>query len=332
MAAVEYLVNLAEAQADPALAAALGRAAQPAPFDRLEWWRLLAEECLQGERPVLAVARDKESIAALPLLRRVRSRQLRSLANWYSFWARPVFAGGGDRQALLRAIAADLPTHAARVSLAPLRPEHAAEVETAFAATGWRVLRSVAGVNHRLELAGRDFAAYWADRPGRLRETVRRKAKGRVELRIARRFEPSDWVDYGQVYAASWKPAEGSPAFLRRFAETEGAAGTLRLGIATLDGRPVAAQLWTVENGVAYIHKLAHDETAKAHSPGTLLSHALFAHAIDRDGVQTIDFGTGDDAYKRDWMEIARPLWRLDMHWPKSPWAWPHLVRARLRG
>ena len=159
----------------------------------------------------------------------------------------------------------------------------------------------------------------------------RKSGKGVVSLRIAERFDPADWAAYEAVYARSWKPAEGSPAFLRRFAEAEGAAGTLRLGIAEIDGKPVAAQLWTIEAGVAYIHKLAHDDAARAHSPGTLLSHALFAHAIDRDKVATVDFGTGDDAYKRDWMEIARPMVRLDMHWPRSPRAWPHLARAGFR-
>ena len=75
---------------------------------------------------------------------------------------------------------------------------------------------------------------------------------------------PAAWADYEAVYAASWKPEEGSPAFLRALAEQEGAAGTLRLGIARRGGRPVAAQLWTVESGVATIHKLAYVEDERA--------------------------------------------------------------------
>jgi hypothetical protein len=329
---VEYLVNLAAAQADPALAAAFGRAAQPAPFDRLDWWQALAEECPAGERPLLALARNDDGVLALPLMQRRGSRQLRSLASWYSFWARPVFAGTGDRQALMAALARDLPHRSPRVSIGPLGEEEAAEVASAFSAAGWRVLDSTIDTNHRLDLAGRDFAEYWAARPGQLRETVRRKrAKGRVEVRIAHRFDPAEWAAYEAVYARSWKPAEGSPDFLRRFAEGEGAAGSLRLGLALINGAPVAAQLWTVENGVAYIHKLAHDERAQALSPGTLLTAAMFEHAIDRDHVACIDFGTGDDAYKRNWMETARPMMRLDMHWPRNPHAWPHLLRAKVR-
>ena len=331
MARLDYLDNLAEAQADPALAAALGRAQQSAPFDRLEWWRALVEECLPGERPLLAVAREGEAICALPLMRRLGSGQLRSLANWYSFWARPVFAHGGE--ALLGELAHGLTSQGRRVSLAPLAQADAEPVAQAFAAAGWTVRTEQVDVNHRLELGGGDFSGYWSARPGALRETVRRKgAKGGVTLSIATEFRHEDWNGYETVYASSWKPEEGSMTFLRRFAEAEGATGNLRLGLAHIDGRPVAAQLWTVEDGTAYIHKLAHDKAAKVHSPGTLLSHAMFAHTIDRDRVSTIDFGTGDDAYKRDWMEQARPLLRLDMHRPGDPRNWPRLLRDRLRG
>ena len=329
MASVEYLVNLAEAQA--AWADALGRDCQHAPFDRLEWWCALHELCLPDEQPLLALASAGEARCALALMRRPGSGQLRSLANWYSFWARPVFADGGE--ALLSVLARDLARQARRISLAPMTEADASPVAAAFASAGWAVRVDRIDVNHRVDLNGRSFAEYWAARPGRLRETVRRKgAKGAVTLRIAERFDPADWADYEAVYARSWKPEEGSPAFLRRFAQAEGQAGTLRLGLAHIEGRPVAAQVWSVEAGTAYIHKLAHDEDAKTHSPGTLLSHALFAHAIDRDGAHTIDFGTGDDAYKRDWMETARPMLRLDMHRPRDPRSWPHLLRNRLRG
>ena len=331
MVSFEYLVNPAEAQAAPAWAAALGRECQHAPFDRLAWWSALHELCLPDEQLLLALASEGEMRCALALTQRQGSGQLRSLANWYSFWARPVFANGGE--ALLPAMARDLVRKARRISHEPLAEADAQRTASAFAEAGWTVRAEQADVNHRVDLAGRSFAEYWAARPGHLRETVRRKSvKHAVTLRIAERFDPADWADYEAVYAQSWKPEEGSPAFLRRFAEEEGAAGTLRLGLAHINGRPVATQLWTVEHASAYIHKLAHVEDAKAHSPGTLLSHALFAHAIERDRAQTIDFGTGDDAYKRDWMEDVRPMLRLDMHRPLDPRSWPHLLRNRLRG
>ena len=52
---------------------------------------------------------------------------------------------------------------------------------------------------------------------------------------------------------------------------------------------------------------------------------------IDIDGVELVDFGTGDDPYKRDWMETVRPRYRLDMFRPLAIRNWPALVRLGLR-
>ncbi|HAN90266.1 MAG TPA: GNAT family N-acetyltransferase, partial [Erythrobacter sp.] len=115
------------------------------------------------------------------------------------------------------------------------------------------------------------------------------------------------------------------------FARAEGAAGRIRLGLAYAAGEPVAAQFWTVEGGTAYIHKLAHIEAAKPLSAGTTLSAALFERVIDTDGVSLVDFGTGADTYKRDWMEANRPRYRLDcLDW-RQPRAWPAIARAWVR-
>src|SRR3546814_4203922 len=79
------------------------------------------------------------------------------------------------------------------------------------------------------------------------------------------------------------------------------------MGVARIAGEPVAAQYWTVEDGTAFIHKLAHVEDSPKASPGTLLSAALFRHVIEVDRVARVDFGTGNDAYKRDWMNRNEP-------------------------
>ena len=86
-----------------------------------------------------------------------------------------------------------------------------------------------------------------------------------------------------------------------------------------------------MENGTAYIHKLAHLESAKLISPGTTLSAALFEHVIDRDKVALVDFGTGSDRYKADWMEEIRPRYRLDALDPAQPSAWLPLAKRQLR-
>src|SRR3546814_18435321 len=106
-----------------------------------------------------------------------------------------------------------------------------------------------------------DQDAWWASRPGALRNTGQRKAKkGIGDIQLLTDFDPGSWAAYEQIYAASWKPEEGHPALLRAFAEAEGAGGRLRMGIARIEGVPVAAQYWTVEDGTAFIHKPAKSE------------------------------------------------------------------------
>ena len=332
--AISYHHDLKEVQGDPVLSGLLREEAR-APFDRLEWWSNLCDSF--GYTPLIVVARNERGGVVLPL-RRV-GRRIEALTCWYTFLVQPLFWGdldfrNDDDHALLRAIARDLRRQSSHVVLAPLPDEEhsrtAHNIAFAFWAEGWVVHRAQCDVNHILSVGGRTYSEYLATRPGTLRTTLARKAK-RVTVAIETTFNPESWAAYEAVYAQSWKPDEGSPAFLRRFAEEEGAADRLRLGLAFDDGTPVAAQLWTVEHGTAFIHKLAHTQAATPLSPGTTLSAALFERVIDVDGVGIIDFGTGDDPYKRDWMEEVRARYRLDLFDPLSPRAWPHLLRAKAR-
>ncbi|PEQ10636.1 GNAT family N-acetyltransferase [Novosphingobium sp. PC22D] len=328
MVEIEYHTDLKEVQCDPVLGDLLARASQAGPFDRIAWWRLLARHC--GLDPLLAVARDGDAMAALPLAR--QGDGLAALANWYTFRFRPILMPGARSTELLRTLASDLASRTERMTLAGLPDEDgcATRLAEAFRAEGWFVVREPCDVNHYLEVAGRTYADYLAGRPGKLRTTLKRKS-GKVETRVLTRFDAAVWADYEQIYAESWKPEEGSPDFLRAFAEAEGAAGRLRLGIARADGRAVAAQMWTIEAGVAWIHKLAHRESARPLSPGSVLSAALFRHVIDEDRVETVDFGTGDDPYKRDWMEAVRPRYRLSLLRPAAPRNWPDMAKFGLR-
>ncbi|GFE72584.1 GNAT family N-acetyltransferase [Novosphingobium sp. TCA1] len=325
MVQVDYHRDLKQVQSDGQLAAWLSESNQRAPFDRLDWFAGLARHC--GLEPLIATARTESDIAVLPL--RGHGGHLHALSNWYTFRYRPL-ASGGD--GLLEALARDLARKARRVTLSGLPDEDrsASRLENAFRSTGWLVRRSACDTNHVLPVDGRSYEQYLAARPGKLRTTLKRKS-GKVETRVLDRFDAEIWRAYEAIYAESWKPEEGSPAFLRAFAESEGKTGRLRLGVALADGEPVAAQMWTVEHGTAWIHKLAHREAAKPLSPGSVLSAALFRHVIDVDRVDLVDFGTGDDPYKRDWMEIVRPRYRLDMFRPGAPRNWPILGRDMLR-
>lgn len=293
--------------------------AAPSPFDRRDWFALLADA---GQRPLVAQA---NGAGALVLTR--ANNRLEPLRSWYSFTWRPL----GSDTAALTAIARALRAQTHRVTLWPVPNEDgsADRLVQAFRDAGWRVHVARCDDNHVLRVRGRSFAEYWAGRPGPMRTTLKRKAK-KVEVAIHDHFEPAAWAEYEAIYNESWKPEEGDPVLLRRFAEAEGAAGRIRLAVARHGKQAVAAQFWTVENGIAYIHKLAHRESAKPLSAGTTLTAALFERAIDEDKVDLIDFGTGNDAYKADWMEEVRARFCIDALDPLQPRAWPALAKRAL--
>ena len=295
-------------------AGALDRAAQPSLFARLNWFRLIRDHCPPAGKLAVLRARDRGRSAWLFLA--ADGGTARAYAAWYSLR----FDAVGDRDpGVMTPLAAALRSRGiARVELAPIADP--GPLRTAFKAAGWLVFVTEKTGNWRIATDGLDFESYWAARPAQLRNTAKRRGKSAgLEIEVYDRFDEAAWADYEAVYRASWKPEEGSFPLLRALAEQEGAAGTLRLGVARKNGRPVAVQLWLVEQGEAMIHKLAYAEEAKAMSPGTLLGMAMFRRALDEDHVRAIDYGAGDDAYKKDWMAERRPLWRLEAFDPRTP-------------
>ena len=315
---VEWFDDLDAVAADAA--GALDRACQPTLYDRLDWFRLTATHVLPDARPAVLRVRDGRSAAWLFLIATGR-RSAAPLASWYTLRFAPILSGpttAALSPALFSALAARFDT----VALHPL----AAPV----AAAGWRGYADRCSTNWTIDIATPDFDIYWAARPTQLRNTVARRGRSHpLDIRVHRAFDADLWTAYEDIYAASWKPAEGSLALLRALAAQESAAGTLRLGLARrADGMPVAAQYWLVENGIATIHKLAHREDAKAGSPGSLLSHAMFRAAIVDDRVRRIDFGLGDEPYKADWVDTPNPIWRTDLYRPASVRGLAGIARA----
>jgi hypothetical protein len=111
---------------------------------------------------------------------------------------------------------------------------------------------------------------------------------------------------YYEVYRSSWKVRETDPTFHRDLARAAAERGWLRLGLCLLDGRPIAAQLWLVRNGVAYIVKLSYDEAYSRYSPGVILTAFLMRAVIDQDRVHEVDYLKGDEEYKKDWTPSRR--------------------------
>ncbi len=314
-------------------------------FERDAWFDHLLRDCCADQRAVVIDGIVGDSLCRLRLLE-IAPGHLFSLANWYSFRWGPQFKTpdpAARRPALIRAWrAARHQAHRLDLSPIPVEGGAATELSETLRAAGWHVAMAPISRSHWLDTEGRSFDGWWEMRPSRLRSTVARKAKKNiVSIAVHTAFSDAHWDEYEAVYRASWKPDEPCPEFLRHWARVASDQRALRLGIARIDGVPVAAQFWTVDADVASIHKLAQitDAAAEAHSPGTLLTHALFAHAFDVDRVRRIDFGTGDDGYKRDWMEQSADLVRITATDLRQPAAWISIaqhglsrVAARLRG
>lgn len=302
-------------------------------FLRQAWFDMLRRHCFADREIIMATARIGEASVVLPLV--VEDGRLIALANYYSFAYGPMFTGDPTpdiQLALLREIAADLRGRYHRISLYPLVGHEEADLlRRAFAAGGWIAVLTDQGENHVLDLRGRNFVIYWAQRPGALRSSIRRKGKAeRYTFEMHDAVTDALWDDYAAVYAASWKNAEPWPAMIRSIAEEAAARGALRLGFAREGARAVASQLWTIEGRTACIHKLAHDSAEDTGSPGTLLSHHMFQHMIDVEKVARIDYGTGGNAYKRDWMDIVRPMQRLDCFDPRRAALWLPALKTHI--
>jgi hypothetical protein len=165
---------------------------------------------------------------------------------------------------------------------------------------------------------GQPFANYLATRSSRLSKTGKRSRRI-LESGTRFRFElfadldglERGIADYNTVYNSSWKIPEPYPDFMSGLMRACAAQGWLRLGIAYMDRVPAAAQIWMVVDGIASIYKMAYDERYAKESVGTVLSSLLMERAIDTEKVKVVDYLSGDDAYKRDWMSLRRERWGI---------------------
>lgn len=328
MPATREYHSIAEACTD--LRQSAGSAVLPL-FQQPDWFGLLHRHCLADRQPAIFRAQEDGADAWIFLTASPDGRAS-ALANWYSFDWRPIFIGAPDtatRHRLLDAICRDLLARFRSIDLHPL--QDSSDLLASLRRVGWFAVERAMGGRYLLDLGGRDFAAWWADRPGRLRSLVKRKRrKERYGIEIHDRLTDDLWRDYVLVDARSWKGAEEGIEFLRALAARESAAGRLRIGFARDREQAVAAQLWSIDGDTALIHKLGHDAAHDGGSPGTLLSHAMFAQAIDQDGVAHVDYGTGDNGYKADWMERRVPLLQVDAFNPRRPSAWLPAARTAI--
>lgn len=288
-------------------------------FQTLDWFDTLVRhgfvDGVQTWLPLLRSGCDHAPVA-LPLALSA-SGGLRALSNYYSSLYGPV-GPGALSPAEWHAFAQQIRLHRAGgvLNLQPLDPagEFIADFESALRAVGYWTDRYDCFGNWYLPVVHASFDEYAASLPAALRHSIGRgrrrlEREGGFSLRIHSALGPDlaqAIVDFESVYAQSWKKPEPCPRFMPELMRMAAERGWLRLGIVQVQGRPIAAQLWLVKDGKANIYKLAYVQGFERFSPGSVLTSALMAHVMDVDRVREVDYLTGDDAYKRDWMTHRR--------------------------
>jgi hypothetical protein len=250
-----------------------------------------------------------------------------ALVGEHSIHFAPAFAGGPDDQmkrALLRAMARRLRLFSlARITLEPLLPEDAALLRQAFRAGGWIVHDRTGPANFTLDVAGRHFEDYWETCSARLHEQVAAGSR-HLHVEITDLITPRLWEEVEMV--------GGPDPFLRALAQDASVDRTLRLGIARVGDAPVAAQLWTFEDGEALAHWRVEDREARHLYPSAELTASMLRYLINVDHAQAVDLGNGKEADLADWADNRRVLRRLDLFNPRVPSAWAPAFAASVAG
>ena len=296
----------------------------------LAWFQNFERTALDdGDRVfIYGVERDSqagEAVAALAMKfgRKqeigLSGRGLSSLSSFYTISFGPaVDASAGDLGDALQALASFICSENPRWDFVHLRPLDPA---SAFYPVLMKSLQDAGMVvqtyscfgNWYLEVRGLGFNEYLATLPPAMQNTIRRKSKklektGRAHIDIVTGTEglESAIESYERVYLSSWKRPEPYPNFVPGLIRTLADRGWLRMGVVYLEDQPIAAQVWIVNAGRATIYKLAHDEKFDEFSAGTVLTARLIQQVLDQDKVFEMDFGSGDDPYKKNWLSMCR--------------------------
>lgn len=295
------------------------------------WFDHLQRSVFTGDPGVryYVAHRNEECVAVLPirLSRRGHVRVVESLANYYtSLYNPPLRASAtpGDIAAVLSQATREH-RNPNEMRFAPMDPDSAAYrlLLSALRTSGWVPFRYFCFGNWHLKVDS-EWPEYLRNRPGTVKSTVKRMSKkflaagGTLEIIHSVEDIEAAAAAYVEIYSASWKIPEPYPEFMPGLIRYLAASGRLRLGIARLRGRPIAAQVWAVQSGRASIIKLAHREDSTEHSPGTLLTAHLMEHVISIDRVREVDYLTGDDPYKQNWMSHRRERWGIVAYNPRT--------------
>ncbi|MCP5158263.1 MAG: GNAT family N-acetyltransferase [Gammaproteobacteria bacterium] len=291
------------------------------PHLTLEWFDLLQRAAVPDGSVIIYCPIGPESdpaVSLLPMLRLSNDPyRLKGLSTFYT----PLFAPINELSLCSKALESCFAefrrqSRTAIINLAPLDPNGLffSTAHIALRQAGWLTDTYFCFGNWYALLEKPDFGLYFTSLPSRLRNTVKRARKKldknstfalTIQTDLDAHFDEAV-NEFVAVYNHSWKRPEPYPYFIPELCKLAANHGWLRLGILRLDAQPVAAQIWLVCAGTAYIVKLAYHQSYAKCSVGSVLTAHLMQHVINVDKVVEIDYLIGDDAYKRDWTPLRR--------------------------
>lgn len=299
--------------------ALFAESAQSSLFYSRSWFENLTAHALRKDQSMLlaCVQQGERVLAVLPLMQ-CPNRSLRALGNHYTTRYSLLLLRGPRQTTVLDCMAAGL----IRLDFQVLRLDPVDEndqainrLRQALQAKGLPSQRYFRLYNWVHRLKTQSFDQYMANRPSSLRNTIARKKRKlvREQGHTIRLYQDKALdqalADYFQVYNASWKTNELCANFKPALVKDLALLGWLRLGILYINQQPIAAQIWFVLHGKANIFRLVYDPAWQQYSPGSILTHHMMQHVIDTDKVAEIDFLTGNERYKQDWMTECRALY-----------------------
>ena len=309
----------------PESANALFRQAEKESLFYSRWWfENLTTALADSEVLLIACVEDGDKILAILPLIKTSENNYRALKHRYTTHYSLLLADE-DPKAILRCLAQGLNQLRIRsLLLEPVSPDDRRfiDLQESMEVEGYQCESMFRLYNWVYFVQGESYEEYMAARPARLRNTISRKQRKLdrehgYEIRLFTGDEvPGAMSDYYAVYTASWKANEQYRSFLDGIVAGFSRAGWSRLAVLYVNEQPIAAQLWFVLHGKASIFRLAYDEAWKKYSPGSILTSFLMKHMIDAEKVEEIDFLTGNEAYKQDWMSDRRE--RVALSYVKS--------------
>ena len=285
--------------------------AQARPESSWGWFETLAQTTLLADQePLIAALTDNAGtvVSAIPLIA-TGQYALSGLTSPYTTLFQPPLGRVEDAVMLGRSVAKNV---RGTIRLDCLdRSDASIAAFIAGLAAGGLLVCSYQHYANWFEVIP-DFSNYWQTRNGGFKNAARKSQRLEKEGRLKFKCYEGD-VDwqratnlYERVYERSWKAAEPHAHFAGTLLRKLGPNGLARLGLVTIDDEPAAAQIWLVHAPRATIFKVAHDARFDRYSVGTALTHWLLKKFCEEEHVREVDFGRGDDAYKKQWLSGRR--------------------------